>query len=387
MKKWLVVYLLYVTGLFIYFYFGYSLDSYGDSRYGALSHAFYFSMWPLRLFLLGILLHYKKWTAWLQSISSLFLQTLLFSLYFTVLDFLLHFPFRFIWYRLSVNEGIRTQAFTAWFMESLLSTFFFGLAVFAMLFAIRFVIRRFPRFWSIIVWSLSIPIVILIVFIQPIWIDPLFDSFVDLTDGELRDSIILMAEQENLDDIKLFIVEKSSKVTTYNAYVTGIFHQARIVLWDTLLDGMEKDEILFIVAHEMAHYLFRHVYIGTALYLLLSLFVLVFLQKWTATWRNKHDLQAVMKLMMMTVVLLMLLKPIELYVSRKMEISADDYAIKHTDNLEPALKSYQQLAIQSKTDLSPAPWIVWLRSTHPSIGSRIDKIEQEMLIRTRELSH
>src|SRR5690606_29083521 len=128
--------------------------------------AFYFSMWPLRLLLLGILLHYKKWTAWLQSISSLFLQTLLFSLYFTLLDFLLHFPYRFIWYRLSVNEGIRTQAFTAWFMESLLSTFFFGLAVFAMLFVVRLVIRLFPHYWSIIVWGLSIPIVIFIVFIK-----------------------------------------------------------------------------------------------------------------------------------------------------------------------------------------------------------------------------
>lgn len=378
MKKWLIFYFLYAASLFLYFYYGYSLESYGDSRYGALSHAFYFAMWPLRLLLLGMLLTYKNWTSWLCSIPSLFWQTLLFTLFFTTLDYLIHFPYRYMWYKVTISEGIRTQSFFSWFTDSLLSSFLFATALFIILLFVRFIIQRFPIRWPIIVWGIAIPIVILIVFVKPIWVAPLFDPFVKMESGELHDSIITMTEQEDLQDVQLFIVEKSNKVTTYNAYVTGIFHHARIVLWDTLIDGMEKDEILFIVSHEIAHYLFHHVYIGTALYIVLSLCILLFLQKWSAAWKQKSDLRAVLRLMTMTVLLLMAIQPIELFVSRQMEFSADDYAIQHTENLEPALRSYEQLAMQSKTDISPAPWIVWLRSTHPSIGTRMDKINNEL---------
>lgn len=384
MKKWLIIYFIYVIGLFLYFYYSYSLESYGDTRYGALSHAFYFAMWPIRLLLLGMLLTYKKWTLWLQSISSLFWQTLLFTLLFTVLDFLFHFPYRYIWYRITISEGIRTQSFFSWLGENLLSATLFAVTLFVILISVRYVMQRFPKYWAMIVWGVAIPIVLLVVFVKPIWIDPLFDPFIEMENGDLYHSIVSMTEQEGLEDVQLFVVEKSNKVTTYNAYVTGIFQHARIVLWDTLIDGMEKDEILFIVSHEIAHYLYKHVYIGTALYVLLSFLVLLFLQKWSTTRERKSDLHTVMRLMAMTVLLLLLIQPIELFVSRQMEISADDYAIQHTENLEPALQSYVQLAMQSKTDISPAPWIVWLRSTHPPIGTRIEKIEQEMERRWKE---
>ncbi|GAE93646.1 hypothetical protein JCM21714_2748 [Gracilibacillus boraciitolerans JCM 21714] len=61
-----------------------------------------------------------------------------------------------------------------------------------------------------------------------------------------------------------------------------------------------------------------------------------------------------------------------------MEIQADHYAIKQTDNLEPALASYRQLAEQSNTDISPAFWIKVLRSSHPPIADRITRIEEEI---------
>src|SRR5699024_8956947 len=258
------------------------------------------------------------------------------------------------------------------------STALFWLTLFFLLLVARYVIKKFQRMWGVILWLMVIPIALFITFIQPIWIDPLFDNFSPLEEGTLREEIELLTEQAGIQDADLFEVDKSEKVSTYNAYVTGIFQHARIVLWDTTIKGMEQSEILFIIAHEIAHYLYKHVYLGIGLYLLLSFLVLLFLQEVSKKWRKSYTFPMLAKLLFLTVIILMLTQPASLWVSRQMEIQADQYAIEHTENLEPALTSYQQLAMQSKTDISPAPWIVWFRSSHPSIADRIFRIEKEI---------
>lgn len=101
-------------------------------------------------------------------------------------------------------------------------------------------------------WLWLIPAVIFMVFIQPVLIDPLFDDFSPLEQGNLRNEIVELTGNAGLNDVDLLVVHKSEKVSTYNAYVTGIFDNARIVIWDTMLKGMESAEILFIMAHEIA---------------------------------------------------------------------------------------------------------------------------------------
>ncbi len=233
-------------------------------------------------------------------------------------------------------------------------------------------------------WLWLIPAVIFMVFIQPVLIDPLFDDFSPLEQGNLRNEIVELTGNAGLNDVDLLVVHKSEKVSTYNAYVTGIFDNARIVIWDTMLKGMESAEILFIMAHEIAHYLYNHVYIGTGLYLLLGLVLLLFLQKFSTRWTKQQQtpsLTVLLKLFLTVNIVLIITEPLSLFISRHMEQAADQYAIEHTEDLNPALASYYQLAEQSKTDISPATWIKLLRSSHPSIADRIVRIEQEMIKR------
>ncbi len=190
--------------------------------------------------------------------------------------------------------------------------------------------------------------------------------------------IVDLTTEAGIEDADIFVINKSEKVSTYNAYVTGIFNHARIVLWDTTKNGMETSEILFIMAHEIAHYIYHHVYWGIGLYLVLSLLILLALQKLSHNWIDAHKLPSLTKLLLITVIILMVMQPVQLLVSRQMEIQADRYAIKQTENLEPALTSYYQLAEQSKTDISPALWIKFLRSSHPPIADRIVRIEKEI---------
>ncbi|SHM46498.1 M48 family metalloprotease [Gracilibacillus kekensis] len=379
MKKIFFLYLTYITVQFLYFYFLYPLDSLSDSRYGAMSHAFFFAMWPLQLLILAWLVKHPMFIKRLEKKRYKFV---LYTTFLIVLDYIIHFPFRVTWYIISVREGTRTQGFFSWLLEGWLSTGLFWISLFVIVAGTSFVIKKWPVIWGWILWALSIPIVLFVMFVQPIWIDPLFDDFSSLENGELNQGIVDLTTEAGIEDADIFVINKSEKVSTYNAYVTGIFNHARIVLWDTTINGMETSEILFIMAHEIAHYIYHHVYWGIGLYLVLSLLILLALQKLSHNWIDAHKLPSLTKLLLITVIILMVMQPVQLLVSRQMEIQADRYAIKQTENLEPALTSYYQLAEQSRTDISPAFWIKLLRSSHPPIADRIARIEEE--IKNRE---
>ncbi|MFD2657723.1 M48 family metalloprotease [Gracilibacillus thailandensis] len=378
MKKWMIGYTVYVMLIFLYFYYFYPLTSFSDTRFGALAHAFFFAMWPLQLLMLYMLIKKTNLMEQLEQIRSEIKKVLLYVTLLTVLDYLIHFPFRFLWYSIGVKEGIGTQGFLSWLVEQLLHTGMLWLSLSFIVLITRAVMKRWPKIWGVILWFLAIPVVLFVVFVQPIWIDPLFDDFSLLQEGELREEIEMLTADAGINEATLLVVNKSEKVSTYNAYVTGIFNHARIVLWDTTIAGMQQNEILFIMAHEIAHYIYHHVYWGVGLYLLLTLVVLMVLQQWTRSWKSVYSLSSLTKLLFMTVAILMLLQPLSLWVSREMENQADQYAINHTEDLSPALTSYRQLAEQSKADISPAPWIRWFRSSHPSIADRIERIKKEI---------
>ncbi|ENH95641.1 peptidase, M48 family protein [Gracilibacillus halophilus YIM-C55.5] len=382
MKKIWLLYVSYCLLLFGYFYWLYPLETLGDTRYGALSHAFYFAMWPLELLVFYLFIKQPTFIEWVERFQLPFVRVIAYVTLVIIVNNFFHWPFRILWYFISREEGVRTQAFGSWFWDMLQSSFLLWLALFVVVYIAQKVIKQFPKWWGLVLWGLSIPVVIFVVYVQPIWIDPLFDDFSQLEQGALRENIEQLTERAGLEDVDLFVVEKSEKVSTYNAYVTGLFDHARIVIWDTTIHGMENQEILFILAHEVAHYLFQHVYIGVGLYVLLSLVLLLILQRigrrWLRERKQSPSFLTVTKLLLVTVLLMMLSQPLVQYVSRQMETAADQYAIRHTENLEPARESYLNLARQSKTDIDPAAWIQFFRSSHPSIAERMERIDRAM---------
>ena len=116
-------------------------------------------------------------------------------------------------------------------------------------------------------------------FIQPIVIDPLYNDFYPLKDKQLEAEILELASKANIPAEHVFEVNMAEKTNSLNAYVTGIGSNARIVLWDTTLNKLSDQQILFIMAHEMAHYVEKHIYFGIATYLIFSLVGLYFTAK------------------------------------------------------------------------------------------------------------
>lgn len=98
-------------------------------------------------------------------------------------------------------------------------------------------------------------------YIQPVVIDPLYNEFYPLKDKELEAKILSLADQADIPSEHVFEVNMSEKTNALNAYVTGIGENSRIVLWDTTLNSLTDEEILFIMAHEMGHYVEKHIYI------------------------------------------------------------------------------------------------------------------------------
>ncbi len=126
---------MYPYCLFISFFY-YPLESFGNSRYGALSHAFYFSMLPLQLLVPVLLLKRKASYQWMER-YSLLLRTFFLAAVIMLIDFLIHLPFRVLWYMISRNEGTRTQLFWPWLLERLISSFI-TLLVLVIIFLYRF---------------------------------------------------------------------------------------------------------------------------------------------------------------------------------------------------------------------------------------------------------
>ncbi|MDL4842786.1 M48 family metalloprotease [Aquibacillus rhizosphaerae] len=392
MKKSLSIYFIYLILVWVYFYFFYPLESYSQSNYAALAHAVFFSKLPLEWLLLYGLIKTQGSIVLVDKIEKLTklesVKTIIFSFLLVVGYGLIRFPFNLVWFNITHWEGTSRQPFGDWLLEMSLDLFFYWIILSVAIYVSRLLMVRFKRFWWLVLWLLVLPIALFIIYIQPVWIDPLYEDFTEMEQGPLRTAIEEFTTSIGLEDTTLLQVNMSEKVTTFNAYVTGIMGNARIVMWDTTLAGMEQDEIMFILAHEIGHYVMHHVYLGVAGYLLLSLFLFfltafIYKRVWLnfrdkTSFKSPNDLRAVPILLLTISILLTIVQPISTYVSRQIEISADTYAIEHTEQLEPAIEGYQRMARQSKSDIDPVFWVKWMRSSHPSIKERIERLEKEI---------
>ena len=100
-------------------------------------------------------------------------------------------------------------------------------------------------------------------FVEPIWIAPLYNRFGPMHDKKLEAEILDLAAQAGIEGGRVFEVDKSADTNAVNAYVTGFWSSKRIVLWDTLLAKLDARQVRVVMGHEMGHYVLHHVVQGT----------------------------------------------------------------------------------------------------------------------------
>ena len=130
----------------------------------------------------------------------------------------------------------------------------------------NWIVRRWPRRYWLGIWLVTIPILLLVLFAEPVVIEPIFDKFEPLS----KSNPALVPELEkvvartgtNIPPERMYLMKASEKTNGLNAYVSGIGATKRIVVWDTTAGRIPNDEVLFIFGHESGHYVLHHILKG-----------------------------------------------------------------------------------------------------------------------------
>lgn len=252
------------------------------------------------------------------------------------------------------------------------------------------VIRKSPRRWWFYFWLASLPIIVLMVFIQPLVIDPLFFDFTPLVDKQsaLVEQIERVVERGGLSipRERMFEMNASSKLKSVNAYVTGFGVSKRVVVWDTTLAKMTPPQTLFVFGHEMGHYVLRHI---LKLLGFLSVMLLVFLyigyhalhaalRRWGPGWgiRGVDDLASLPMLLLLLSVLSFLSTPLVNSFNRNLEHEADIYGLEVVRGIVPdapraGAEAFQILGEINLSDPEPPAFIKFWLYSHPPLNERV----------------
>jgi STE24 endopeptidase len=317
-------------------------------------------------------------------------QALIFVPGLIVLLAVLRLPIGMYWHRLSLKYEQSVQGWASWFWDWTKGEFVsivLGLGVVLILFA---AIRRKPKSWCLYFWFASIPLVVFVIFISPWVLDPMFNKFRPLGEkhAELVESIGKLTQRAGMPipPERMFLMEASKKTNQINAYVTGIGASKRVVVWDNTIKKMAPDEVLFVVGHEMGHYVLGHVVKGTAFALagiLVALFLAYralqwMLSLWGEQWgvRGQEDWAALAVLLLIGRVLGFVGEPIGNGFSRMLEHAADVYGLELIHGIVPnaqetAAHAFQVMGELDLADPDPPRIItVWLYS-HPPLADRL----------------
>ncbi len=255
-----------------------------------------------------------------------------------------------------------------------------------LLLGVLWLMGKMGSLWWVYVWLVWISFNLLLLFIYPNFIAPLFNKFQPLQDEALKERIDALMKRCGFTSSGLFVMDGSKRSTHGNAYFTGFGKTKRIVFFDTLLQRLTPSEIDSVLAHELGHFKHRHVLKRIVFTFILSLlFLWLLAQLMQAEWfyeglgvnihpgdtlQTQSTALALLLFFMVLPVFSFLLQPLTSFYSRKHEFEADSYAASQTDanDLSSALvKLYQDNA---KT-LTPDPLYATFYESHPPALERI----------------
>lgn len=332
----------------------------------------------------GWFLRGKEWLE--RRIKPRIIANLVFVVALLALLELLAFPFRIASYALSRYSGVSNMGIGFWLFDQMKSSFLSIVIVLPVVFILFFLIRNAEKRWWLWMGIISVPLILFYVFIQPVVLAPLFNDFEQLGESELKEDILALAAEADIPTEQVYEVNMSRRTNALNAYVTGIGTSARIVLWDTMLEQMSREEILFTMAHEMGHYKMKHVFWGTVSSIIgtfLMLFILFHASRWLIRrfgwdW-HIHSLSrgaALPVLLLVFSITNFVATPVSVGISRSVERAADEYALEMTEAPEAGISGFQELARTARSETHPPAFIKWWRYTHPSISERLHRFAE-----------
>ena len=258
-----------------------------------------------------------------------------------------------------------------------------GIVIGGSLLAVVLLLFDFFGTWAwLYCWMATTSFTLIIQFIAPQWIMPLFNKFTPLEDGALRQAIESYAESMSFPLKHLFVIDGSRRSTKSNAYLTGFGRRIRVALFDTLIDQHTVGELLTVVAHEIGHHKKKHIPLF-AVFSIAHLGVMFMLFSVVLGQEDLFDAFYVQQASIYVglVIFSLLFAPVEFVISvcirilsRRFEFEADRFAVETTGETEQLIDALKKLSVHNLSNLTPHPLDVMLHHSHPTVLARIRAI-------------
>jgi STE24 endopeptidase len=338
------------------------------------------------VFLVFMLLLLNIYNSWVMSFDYPFIISgLLFFLLLTYAENIISIPFSlYSTFKIENRYGFNTMTMKLWITDTIksliISTILMGILISIGL----FIYQKSPGWWWLWVWGFFLVFSIFMMYISPYVIEPLFHKFSPVDDEELESGIRDVMGKAGIKVSRVFKMDASKRTKHTNAYFTGIGKVKRIVLYDTLIEKMDHDEILSVLAHEAGHWKKKHVLKYIVITELIALFVLYiafrllqsdFLVNVFSIDQSSFFANVII-LGFIGSVLSFPFSPVFNYFSRKHENEADRFSCEITGKGESMISSLVKLSKDNLSNLHPHPLYALFHYSHPPVLERIRRIRE-----------
>lgn len=231
---------------------------------------------------------------------------------------------------------------------------------------------------------------LLIQFVAPAWIMPLFNKFTPMEPGELKQAILQYARSVNFPVKNILVMDGSKRSSKSNAFFMGFGRNKRIALFDTLIEKHSIPELVAVLAHEMGHYKKRHIIQGIIISILHTGVILFLLSVllgspglYEAFYMEQPSIYAGLLFFgLLYTPVEMILSIVLQIVSRKHEYQADRFAVGTIEEPENMANALKKLSKDHLSNLTPHPFYVFLNYSHPTLLQRVDALKRYKAQRT-----
>ncbi len=331
----------------------------------------------------GLMVWYDEWLSGYNL--NFIIAGLAFFLLLSLVQTVLGLPFDlYNHFKVETRFGFNNMSFKLWCADQikslLLSALFFAILASAAF----WLIQAAPDSWWLWVWALMVAFSLLMMVISPYVIEPLFFKFEPLQVEGLEDDIRTMMARTGLSVSKVLQVDASKRSGHSNAYFTGFGKQKRVVLFDTLLEQLSKEEILAVLAHELGHMKKKHILKRMLLMALIALFY-CWLAHALIGWQGLPMLVGIeaasfyariVILFFLSSILTFPLTPLFSILSRKDEYEADHFAAELHGKPEDLATALIQMSKENLANLYPHPTYAQFYYSHPPVVERVQNLRE-----------
>jgi Zn-dependent protease with chaperone function len=338
-------------------------------------------LFPAVILFTGFSARIRDWADRVGKLKSL--SFILYFLAFSLISACIDVPFGF--YQGYIHQhayDLSNQTVGKWAQDTVISMVVSFVMILGALSILYWLLRKFKERWWLYFGLGSVPFIVALILLKPVFFDPMINDFHPMTDKALEAKILALADQAGIEGSRVFEVDKSEDTKAVNAYVTGFMDTKRIVLWDTIIEKLDEDELLFVMGHEMGHYamghviknvLFNCVFIIGMLYLV-HLTIGRIIKRYSSRigFDDLSDIASLPLILLMVSVFSFAAMPIQTAWVRYHEHEADRFGLELTRENRAAATAFVEL--QSSNLANPRPGALYklFRASHPPIGERVD---------------